>query len=174
MAPSRDGASTQDADLPPPNLIDLDQLDCNRVVHTREQIYEILPQQHEFAQLDAVIHLDVEKGLLAAYRDVRSDEWWCRGHMPGKPIFPGVLMVECAAQLAAFGTHFMQPDAEGFVGFGGIDKAKFRDSVIPPARMIFVCQAVEVRNRRIICDNQAYSDGKMVFEGRITGLRLQW
>ncbi|MBN2562569.1 MAG: beta-hydroxyacyl-ACP dehydratase [Phycisphaerae bacterium] len=155
-------------------LISLDDLDCDRVLYTREKIYEILPQKHEFAQLDAIIHVDAKRATVAGYRDVRADEWWCRGHVPGKPIFPGVLMVECSAQLAAFGTHFVMPHAAGFMGFGGIDKAKFRDSVIPPARVVLMCRAVEVRKRRIICDNQAYVDGKIVFEGTITGLRLQW
>ena len=160
--------------MPPAAILNLDELDYERVIYTREQIYEALPQRHEFAQLDGIIHLDVEAGTVAGYRDVQSDEWWCRGHLPGRPIFPGVLMVECAAQLAAFASHFIQPDVGGFVAFGGIDKAKFRDSVIPPARILFSCRAVEMRTRRIICDTQAYVDRKLVFEGTITGMFLRW
>jgi len=160
--------------MPPPPILNLGELDCDRVLHTREQIYEVLPQQYEFSQLDGIIHLDLEARAAAAYRDVRPDEWWCRGHMPGRPIFPGVLMVECAAQLAGFATHFVLPAAKGFMGFGGIDGAKFRDAVIPPARILFVCLAKDIRPRRIICENQAYVDGKMVFEGTITGMWLPW
>lgn len=159
--------------MPPPAILNLDELDLDQVLYTREQVYQVLPQKHEFAQLDGVIYLNTEARAAAGYRDVRADEWWCRGHMPGRPVFPGILMVECAAQLAAFATHFVLPAAKGFMGFGGIDGAKFRDTVVPPARMLFVCRGVDIRPRRIICDNQAYVDGKMVFEGTITGMRLQ-
>lgn len=155
-------------------LVDPGEVDCSRLLYTRQQIYEVLPQQYEFAQLDGIVRLDVDNRLAIGFRDVRPDEWWCRGHMPGKPLFPGVLMVECAAQLAAFATHFVQSGAAGFVGFGGIDKAKFRDAVEPPARIILACRGTEVRPRRIICETQAYRDGEIVFEATITGLRLQW
>lgn len=160
--------------MPPSTLVNLDELDLRRVLYTREQIYQILPQQFEFSQLDAILHLDIEKGTLVGCREVRSDEWWCRGHMPGRPIFPGVLMVEACAQLAAFGNHFIAPDPDSFMGFGGIDEAKFRDSVVPPARIVLACRAVDIRKRRIICDTQAYVEKKIVFEGRITGMRLSW
>lgn len=160
--------------MPPPTLIDLDKINFDRVLFTRQQIYEILPQRFEFSMLDGIVHFDKDKGEVVGYRDVRTDEWWCRGHMPAKAIFPGVLMVETAAQMAAFAGHSVLKDSDGFMGFGGIDGAKFRDSVVPPARLVLVCKAVEIRRRRIICDSQGYVDGRMVFEGRITGLRLSW
>lgn len=159
--------------MPPSPIMNLDELDCGRVVHSRERIYEVLPQRHEFAQLDGIIHLDTVSGLIAGYRDVRADEWWCRGHLPGNPIFPGILMVECVAQLAGFAAHFIKPEIEGFVAFGGIDRAKFRESVIPPTRLLFVGRALEVRKRRVVCDTQAFVEGKMAFEGVITGLWMR-
>jgi 3-hydroxyacyl-[acyl-carrier-protein] dehydratase len=160
--------------MPPSPLIDPNELDWDSEVYSRAQIYEILPQQHEFAQLDRIIHFDADAGIIAGVRDVRVDEWWCRGHMPQRAIFPGVLMVECAAQLAAFGTAIVMPDAKSFMGFGGIDQAKFRDSVSPPARIVLISKGRDVRPRRTICDTQAYVDGKMVFEGVITGIRIKW
>ena len=95
--------------MPPALLIKPDELDFDHPLYTREQIYRILPQRHEFAQLDGILRLDAQAGLIVGFRDVRADEWWCRGHMPGKPVFPGVLMVEACAQLAGFATQFVQP-----------------------------------------------------------------
>ncbi len=160
--------------MPPPALIDLDAIDFSRLLYDRARIYEILPQRFEFALLDGIVHLDPVRGDAVGFCDVRADGWWCRGHMPAKALFPGVLMVESAAQLAAFGSHFVMNDPSSFMGFGGIDAAKFRDSVVPPARLVLACKAVEIRRRRIICDAQGFVDGRMVFEGRITGLTLSW
>ena len=139
----------------------------------KEQIYEVLPQKYEFAQLDGIIHADSEAMTFAAFRDVRADEWWCRGHMPQQAIFPGVLMIECAAQLSAFAQHALHPISGFIMGFGGIDGAKFRDSVMPPARIIFAGKSLDTRERKFICAVQAFVDGRMAFEGRISGIRLK-
>lgn len=159
--------------MPPVAILDPNSFDCDRPLYTREQIYAVLPQQFEFAQLDGFLHADTERGTFAAYRDVRDDEWWCRGHMPQQPIFPGVLMVESAAQICAFAEKLVFPENKHVMGFGAIDKAKFRDSVYPPARVIFVARSISERSRKFICEIQAFVAGKMAFEGRITGMRLK-
>ncbi len=160
--------------MPPNPLLDVASLDCGQILYSREQIYSVLPQRHEFAQLDAVIYLDMQDGTGAAYRDVGGDEWWCRGHLPGRPLFPGVLMLESAAQLAAFVRGVVFPDDDGaFMAFGGIDDVKFRGSVVPPARIIFVGRGVQQRSRRFVYEVQSFVNGNIVFEGTITGLRMK-
>ena len=159
--------------MPPTPIMDLETLDCDRVLYDKAQIYEVLPQRYEFAQLDAIIHADVESALFAAYRDVRDDEWWCRGHMPRQAIFPGVLMVECAAQLSAFAQQMILPTEGYIMGFAGIDQAKFRDSIYPPGRIILIGHATEIRLRRFRCHVQAFVDGSMAFDGQISGIRLK-
>lgn len=155
--------------MPPAPIVDLAALDLDKVVYTRDEIYQQIPQRHEFCQLDAIVHLDTDAGVMAGYRDVRDGEWWCRGHIPGNPIFPGVLMMECAAQMAAFFREMVMPSG-GFLAFGGVDNVKFRGAVAPPCRIVLVVRAVEKRLRRFVCDSQAYVDGTMVFHGRITGM----
>ncbi len=157
--------------MPPPLLCDLDSLDLSRVLYTREQIYARLPHRHEFMHLDGIVHFDPEAELAVAYRDIRTDEWWVRGHIPERPIFPGVLMLETAAQLAAFLLRYAR-DYKGFVAYGGVDSCKFRDAVLPPCRLYMVCRKAEDRPRRIVGDCQGLVNGKLVFEARITGLPL--
>jgi 3-hydroxyacyl-[acyl-carrier-protein] dehydratase len=159
--------------MPPPQILDVQTVDCSRVLYNREQIYAVLPQRFEMSQLDGIVHVDVEQGIVAGYRDVKPEEWWCRGHMPGHPIFPGVLMVETAAQLSAFLQHLLLPLPGATMGFGGIDGAKFRGAVIPPSRILVVNQALERRPRKFVSAAQAFVDGVMVFEGQIAGIQLK-
>ncbi|MHC4063512.1 MAG: 3-hydroxyacyl-ACP dehydratase FabZ family protein [Planctomycetota bacterium] len=157
--------------VPPPLLYDLSKVDLQQIIFTREQIYDRLPQRFEFMQLNGVIHVDRDAKVAIAYRDVREDEWWVRGHVPGRPIFPGILMLETGAQLAAFVTAILR-DYTGFVGFGGVDDCKFRGAVTPPARIYMICHLTESRARRIKGDCQAVVDEAVVFEAQITGLQI--
>lgn len=151
-------------------LIDLASLDLTKKLITREQIYEQLPHRFEFMQLDGIIHLDRERLIAVALREVREDEFWVRGHIPGRPLLPGVLMIETAAQLAAYVAHLALPDGPKFWGFGGVEAVKFRAAVTPPATMCFVLHAVECRPRRCIADVQGWVGDRLAFEGRVTGM----
>ena len=78
-------------------------------------------------------------------------------------------MIESAAQMASY-LSFELFKHDKFMGFGGVDAVKFRGAVTPPAIMYIILKLVDVRPRRIICDAQGIVDGKLVFEGRITGM----
>jgi len=157
--------------MPPALLIDLAAIDLSRIVIDKDEILKGNPQRYEFEQLDGIVHCDIDKQIMVGLRDIRADEWWTRGHIPGRPLFPGVLMIEAAAQLASlFGKRVMGDQV--FIGFGGVDKVKFREAVVPPARMYILAKAVELRRRRIICDVQGVVDGRIVFEGQITGVPM--
>lgn len=158
--------------MPPPLLIDLTQVDLHRTFLTRQQIYERLPHAFEFQLLDGLCLLDRDRKLAVAYADIDSESWWVRGHIPGRPLLPGVLMLEMAAQSSAIlagalGGH------DAFVGFGGIDRCKFRETVVPPARLYILCVSVEYRPRRVISDTQGVVDARLIFEARITGMTLR-
>lgn len=150
-------------------FLDLATIDLQRVLAGRDQIYQRLPHRFEFMQLDAVVHLDQDQMLGVAYRDVRADEFWVKGHIPSRPIFPGVFMLEAGAHLASYMYYEAHPLA-GFLGFAGVDAVKFRGAVVPPARMYFINKGVDVRKRRFICDSQGFVNGQLVFEARITGM----
>jgi 3-hydroxyacyl-[acyl-carrier-protein] dehydratase len=161
--------------MPPPLLFPIPASDLARTLWTREQIYARLPHRHEFQLLDGVCRAEVRGDVreILAYADVRADAWWVRGHVPGRPILPGVLMLEMAAQTSAVLLKLAQPEHEEFVGFGGIDDCKFREAVTPPARLYILCRPLEYRPRRIISATQGVLDGRLVFEATITGLMLR-
>ena len=77
--------------MPPELHYDLGQIDFSKVVADTEAIRKVNPQRFEMQQLDAVLLLDPAAKLIIGYKDVRHDEFWIRGHMPGFPLLPGVL-----------------------------------------------------------------------------------
>ena len=157
--------------MPPQPLFDLSRIDPNHIELTREEVYKVNPHRYEFQQLDGVYFVDTDKGELAGYRDVRDDEFWVRGHIPGRPIFPGVLMIETAAQLVSYYAMSHTPGL-GFIGFAGVDNVKFRGTVVPGTRIVMLGKMIELRKRRCIGRTQAYVNEQLVYEGRITGMWL--
>ena len=156
--------------MPPEPLFDVSKIDQSKVAVTREQICQVNPHRFEFQQLDGIFFSDDEVDVIAGYRDVRDDEFWVRGHIPGRPLLPGVLIIESAAQLISYWamTHV---DHDGFLGFGGVDGVKFRAQVVPGDRLILLGSMLEKRRkRRVIGRTQGFVNGKMVYEGVITGM----
>ncbi len=158
--------------MPPQPYLDVAQLDLDNVIVDQKSIYKILPHRHEFIRLDAIVHLDEPGKLIAGYHDLTEDEFWVKGHIPGRPIFPGVMMIETAAHLVSYYVMANAKDREGFLGFGGVDGVKFRGSVTPGQRMIFVGKMLEIRPRRCRGSVQGFVDGQMVFESEVTGMWL--
>ena len=162
--------------MPRPAILAPDSFDPDHVVADLGAIRAHNPQRFEFEQLSHIAHMDLESGKVAGVLDIPEDVWWSRGHCPGRPLMPGVLMLECAAQLCSWFVHQVydaDQKAGRIFGFGGIDGVKFRGMVVPPARMIVLGQRVELRSRRAVFDTQGYladARDKMVFEARITGM----
>jgi 3-hydroxyacyl-[acyl-carrier-protein] dehydratase len=157
--------------MPPQYIFDITGIDLDRVLFDKEAIRAVNPQRGDMEQLDAISHADGETGQIAGYKDVKDNEFWVAGHIPGRPLFPGVLMVEAAAQLASFYTKkFMGWD--GFVGFGGVDGVKFRAPVTPNCRLHLLGQKTWDRHRRVGCMIQGLVNGSMVFQAEIIGARF--
>ncbi len=66
--------------------------------------------------LSGIVHVDDDADTVIGVKDVTDHEFWVRGHIPGRPLMPGVMMIECAAQLCAYQTMKRHPEM-GFIGF---------------------------------------------------------
>src|SRR5580704_13693940 len=67
-----------------------------------EEIRTVNPHRFEFEMLTGIVHIDPTKHLIIGFKNLSTNDFWVRGHMPGVPLFPGVLMCEAAAQLCGY------------------------------------------------------------------------
>jgi len=157
--------------MPPQLLFDLSNIDLNAVAYDQEAIRAANPQRGHMEQLNCVVWADPSAGRILGYKDVRHDEFWVEGHIPGRPLLPGVLMIECGAQLASFYTRKFL-GWKGFIGFAAVDGVKFRQQVAPGCRLYMLGQKMWERHRQVYCRVQGVVNGTLVFEAGITGMEM--
>lgn len=155
-------------------LVDLSTLDLSRDVVSTAELRALVPHRDLFQMLDGICWFDPERPLVIGYKDWGEDAWWAKGHIPGKPLMPGVLMIEGAAQA----TTFLIKKAIGwegdrFVGLAGLNDVRFREAVVPPARIHFVSGQGQVSGSRLArFPAQAFCNGRMVMEMELLGVLL--
>jgi 3-hydroxyacyl-[acyl-carrier-protein] dehydratase len=157
--------------MPPPLLFDLSKINqTGEPVFDRDAISKVNPQQFEMQQLDGILWYDKENMLVLGYKDVTGKEFWVRGHIPGRPLMPGVIMIEAAAQLLSFFVKQIM-GLQGFIGFASIDSAKFRATVEPGQRLLLLGKITKFRpGRKYDAYIQGLVGDKMVFETEVSGM----
>jgi 3-hydroxyacyl-[acyl-carrier-protein] dehydratase len=155
--------------MPPSLFVDLASLDLDRVVAGPEEIRKRNPHRHEMELCNGVVHYDPEAGIIVGYTDTHEDDFWVRGHIPGRPLLPGVLMVEAAAQLCSYYYKDQHPEVP-FFGFAGIQDVRFRLTVEPGQRLWLIGKKGEFKRRRASFLTQGALDGKLAFEATIIGM----
>lgn len=96
----------------------------------QEELKKVLPHRAPFLLVDRIDQIEPGKRIVGV-KKVGADEFWCPGHFPGRPIMPGVLILEALAQVGAV-MVLKELAAEGrIVLFAGMDKVAFRRQVVP-------------------------------------------
>ncbi|HEV3146599.1 MAG TPA: hotdog domain-containing protein [Gemmataceae bacterium] len=159
--------------MPPPPILDPAEIDCSRPIVGIEQIRAVNMQRFEMEALTAIVLLDPARKLVVGYKDASDKDFWVRGHMPGFPIMPGVMICEAAAQLCSYYVATQKIFDSDFVGLGGMDEVHFRYPVFPGERLVLVAQVT--REKRFIAqsDVQGFVGSKMVFDAKVSGIPLR-
>ncbi len=124
-----------------------------------EQIKEIIPHRDPFLLIDEVIELEPGKRVVAT-KYLKPDEDWFRGHFPGAPVQPGVLMIEMLAQAGAVCTLCLPENKGKLAFFAGIDKARFRRNVLPGETLTLEVEIIKQKGPIGFGKATAYVEGK--------------
>jgi 3-hydroxyacyl-[acyl-carrier-protein] dehydratase len=134
---------------------------------TIEEIHQLLPHRYPFALVDRILEY-VPGQKAVGLKNVTFNEPYFPGHIPSRPLMPGVLMVEAMAQVG--GIVLVQlPGMEGkFFAFAGIDKVRFRRPVIPGDQLIMTVELLSFKQNRIAkMQGRGEVDGQLAVQGEM-------
>lgn len=153
--------------------LDVPSLDLSRPIAGIEEIRAVNPHRFEMELLSAVVLLDPARKLIVGYKDLAPSDFWVRGHMPGFPLMPGVLMCEAAAQLCCYYTVTQKVCDPGvLMGLGGIEDTKFVRPVRPGDRLVLVGTGLKVHRRLTKFRTFGYVNAVKVFETTVVGVPI--
>jgi len=128
-------------------------------------ILELMPHRYPFLLLDRV--LEMEEGRILAVKNVTINEPFFMGHFPGRPVMPGVMIVEAMAQAGGFlllSGIGEEERASRLIYFAGIDNCRFRRPVIPGDQLHFEVHIVSKRSTFAKMHGKALVDGEVACE----------
>jgi 3-hydroxyacyl-[acyl-carrier-protein] dehydratase len=134
---------------------------------SRQEIEAILPHRDPFLLLDEVVDLRPGEKVVAR-KQVRPDEWYLSGHFPGRPIMPGVLIVEAMAQAGAVAVLSEEENQGKLALFAGIDGVRFKRVVEPGDELELTCELERVRGPIGRGKATATVDGALAARGMLT------
>jgi len=136
------------------------------------EILNLLPHKYPFLLVDRVLEFEEVKRIVAI-KNVTLNEPFFQGHFPGRPIMPGVLILEAMAQAGGILAFKSFPAMKGSVFFTGIDGARFRKPVTPGDQLRLVVDVVKHRREIWVFEAKAYVENDVVAEARIMAMLRQ-
>ncbi|HEY0101211.1 MAG TPA: 3-hydroxyacyl-ACP dehydratase FabZ [Pyrinomonadaceae bacterium] len=137
------------------------------IVYDTRAIQELLPHRYPFLLVDRIIEL-VPKERIVGIKQVTIGEQFFQGHFPGAPVMPGVLIVEALAQVGAIlALREIERREEKLVLFSGIERARFRQPVVPGDTLVLEVTALRIGSRVQRMRGEAKVEGRVVAEAEI-------
>lgn len=133
----------------------------------KEEIEKIIPQRDPFLMIDEVEDYTPGESAIA-YKHVKEDEYYFKGHFPENPIMPGVLIVESLAQTGAVAILSMEENKGKNALFGGIDKLRFKKQVVPGDTLKLEVKIIKKKGPIGIGEAIATVNGKVAAKGELT------
>lgn len=133
----------------------------------KEEIKQIIPQREPFLMIDEVEEYTPGESAIA-YKYVDEKEWYFKGHFPGNPIMPGVLITESLAQTGAVAILSLEENKGKNALFGGIDKMKFKKIVVPGNQLKLEVKIIKKKGPIGVGEAIATVEGKLVAKGELT------
>jgi len=132
------------------------------------KILEILPHRYPFVMVDRVTEI-VPGQSIRGHKMVSYNEPWSQGHFPSQPIFPGVLIIECLAQIGGILAYASEPfdTHSSLMYFLGVDKAKFRHTVTPGDKLDLMVEVLHHRSNVWKLRGEATVDGTLCASGEL-------
>lgn len=134
---------------------------------SKEEIKRIIPQREPFLMIDEVEEY-ISGEMAIAYKNVNESEWYFKGHFPGNPIMPGVLITEALAQTGAVAILSLEENKGKNALFGGIDKMKFKKMVTPGDRLKLEVRIIKKKGSIGVGEGIATVNGDVVAKGELT------
>ena len=133
----------------------------------KEEIKQIIPQREPFLMIDEVEEYTPGESCIA-YKYVNEQEWYFKGHFPGNPIMPGVLITESLAQAGAVAILSVEENKGKNALFGGINNLKFKKMVVPGDKLKLEVRIIKKKGPIGVGEAIATVDGKVAAKGELT------
>ncbi len=133
----------------------------------RDVIESILPHRPPFLLLDEIVELTPGERAVGRYA-VPEDGWWFAGHFPGRPVMPGVLIVEAMAQAGAVAALSLPENRGRLALFAGVDDCRFKRMVEPGDVLTLTCEIDQVRGPIGRGKATAHVDGALATRAMLT------
>ena len=133
-----------------------------------EWILSVLPHRYPILLVDRVLELEPQKRIVAI-KNVTVNEPIFQGHFPGRPVFPGVLLIEGMAQAGGLLLLHDIPDrSKKLIYFAGIEEAKFRRPVVPGDQVRYELEVLRLRSTFSRLAGKVTVDGQLCAEAVIS------
>ena len=154
-----------------PPIVDFSEFSFDNVVADQAAVFELNPHRFELALLDGILLVDDVRAV--GYHNVPDEAFWKRGHFPGRPLMPGVLISEVAAQLTSYLATRNGIRGDAVIGLAGLNNVRYRAPVMPGDQLTVMIKTLKSRKgAMIVTEYQAYVGQTLASEGEIKGVAI--